>query len=217
MATILIVDDHAVVRQGVRQILASELPDAAFGEASDSSEAIRAFREQAWDVVVLDLNMPGAGGLELIREMKSLKPDCRLVVLSMHPEDPYAVRVLRAGAMAYVSKDSAMEELGQAVVGALKGIRHVSPSVAELLVKRVADQRSQVRHERLSSREFEVFRRLAAGDTVGHVARALSLSPKTVSTYRSRILEKMEMSSNAELTRYAMKHGLLPDGNHNSA
>ena len=200
MTRILLVDDHAVVRRGVRDILTESLGKVTFGEASKPSEAIDKLQAEDWDVVVLDISLPGRGGLDALRDIKRLKPAVPVLVLSMHAEDHYALRALRAGAAGYVNKDSAAEDLSGAVRKVLAGGTHVSVRLAET---------SRPAHERLSDRELEVLRALAAGKTVKEIGVDLSLSEKTVSTYRTRLLEKMQMRTNAELIQYALREGLL--------
>lgn len=208
MLKILLTDDHAVVRQGLKQILSAELKGVRFGEAGNASEAIECLSRENWDVVVLDITMPGRGGLEVLKEIKSTRPGLPVLVLSMHPEDQFAVRILKAGASGYMTKESAPVELVKAVRKVLAGGRYVSPSLAETMAAFLTvDARPP--HERLSDREFLVLRLIASGKQVGVIARELSLSVKTVSTYRARILEKMGMSNNAELTHYAIQNQLV--------
>jgi two-component system, NarL family, invasion response regulator UvrY len=206
---VLLVDDHAVVRRGLKQILIEEFRDAVLGEASDAGSALDLVRREPWDLVMLDVTMPGRSGLEVLGDIKQLRPDLPVLVLSMHAEDQFAIRMLRAGAVGYVTKDNAPEALVGAVRKALEGGRYVSEYLAEQLVFELQHDAGKPVHETLSDREFEVLRLIASGQTVTHIARDLSLSVKTVSTYRMRLLEKMRISSNAELTRYALLHGLL--------
>lgn len=205
---ILITDDHAVVRHGLKQILADEFKRSEFGEARNAQEAIDAVLKQNWDIVVLDITMPGRSGLEVLREIKKHKPRLPVLVLSMHPESQFAVRVLKRGASGYMTKESAPEELVGAIRKILAGGRFVSASLAEKLATYLASDEKQPQ-ERLSDREFQVLRLIGSGRMVGDIARELSLSVKTISTYRSRILEKMGMKNNAELMRYAMQHQLV--------
>ncbi|HEX3772598.1 MAG TPA: response regulator transcription factor [Polyangiaceae bacterium] len=207
MIKVLIADDHAVVRRGLRQIL-SETEDILVGdEAATVHEVRRLAKHQRWDVVVLDINMPGGNGLELIAEIR--KDGARVLVLTVFPEDQYAVRALRAGAAGFLTKESAPEKLIEAVRKIASGGRYVSLELAEALASLVAGEAHGTPHERLSDREFGVFKLLAGGKTVSQVALDLSLSVKTVSTHRTRILKKMEMKTNAELTHYAIKNGLV--------
>ena len=204
---ILIADDHAVVRRGLKQILADEFRKADFGEASNAREALDRIRKENWDTVVL--TMPGLGGLEALKEIKEARPKLPVLVLSMHLEDQFAVRVLKSGASGYMTKESAPEELVGAVKKVLAGGRYVSPALAEKMASYLAIDTPNPPHERLSDREFVVLRMIASGKTVSRIAVELSLSVKTVSTYRTRILEKMGMMSNAELTHYAIKNQLV--------
>ncbi len=206
---ILIADDHAVVRRGLKQILADEFKKAAFGEVGNAREALERVRKENWDAVVLDITMPGRSGLEALKEIKEAKPRVPVLVLSMHPEDQFAVRVLKSGAAGYMTKESAPEELVGAIKKVLTGGRYVSAALAEKMASYLAIDTPNPPHERLSDREFVVLRMIASGKTVSQIARELSLSVKTVSTYRMRILEKMGMASNAELTHYAIKNQLV--------
>lgn len=210
MIRALIVDDHAVVRRGVLQILREELENASLGEASTAEEALRLAHQEHWDVVILDINLPGRSGLEALQDLRRDKPGLPVLILSMHPEDQMATRVLKAGAAGYVMKDSAPTELAAAIRAVMKGGRYVSAALAQRLVMEMQSyEGTRLPHERLSDREFEVFRMIAAGRTVTEIAEILILSVKTVSTYRARILEKMDLSNNAELIHYAAQHGLL--------
>jgi len=209
MMRILIADDHAVVRRGLKQILAGEFKKADFGEASNAREALDRIRKENWDTVVLDITMPGRSGLEALKEMKEARPKLPVLVLSMHSEDQFAVRVLKSGASGYMTKESAPEELVGAVKKVLGGGRYVSAALAEKMASYLAIDTPKPPHERLSDREFVVLRMIASGKTVSRIAAELSLSVKTVSTYRTRILEKMAMTSNAELTHYAIKNQLV--------
>lgn len=206
---VLLADDHAVVRQGLKQILSSELRGIYFGEASNAREAIERVSKEKWDVVVLDITMPGRGGLEVLKEIKATRPKLPVLVLSMHPEDQFAVRILKAGASGYMTKESAPLELVKAVRKVLAGGRYVSPSLAETMASLLAKDTQKQPHERLSDREFMVLQLIASGKPVGVIARELSLSVKTVSTYRARVLEKMGMTNNAELTHYAIHNKLV--------
>jgi DNA-binding NarL/FixJ family response regulator len=206
---ILLTDDHAVVRHGLKQILADEFKRATFGEARNAQEALNRVWKENWDVVVLDITMPGRSGLEVLREIKKSKPRLPVLVLSMHPEGQFAVRVLKRGANGYMTKESAPEELVGAIKKVLAGGRYISPSLAEKLANYVSDDAQKAPQEKLSDREFQVLRLIASGKIVSEIAKELSLSVKTISTYRSRILEKMGMKNNAELMHYAMQHQLV--------
>jgi len=205
---VLVADDHAVVRRGLRQMLAETGDVAVAAEAATAAEALDLVRAQAFDVVVLDLSLPGRGGLDLLGEIKALRPELAVLVLTMHPEKQYAVRALKAGAAGYLTKETAPDLLVDALRRVAAGGRYVSPGLAETLADHVEKGREGAPHEALSDREFAVFRMLAAGRTVGQIAEELSLSVKTVSTYRTRLLEKMGLASNAELMQYAFRHKL---------
>jgi DNA-binding NarL/FixJ family response regulator len=207
---ILVVDDHAIVRQGLKQILGDNFKSARFGEASNTQEAIDRIWKENWDVVILDISMRGRSGLEVLREVKQSRKQCPVLVLSTHPEDQFAVRVLQMGAAGYMTKESAPDELMGAVKKVLSGGRYVSPSLAEKMASYLDMNVQRAPHERLSDREFQVLRMIASGKTVTEISRELSLSVKTISTYRTRILEKMAMHTNAELTHYAV-HNQLTD------
>ena len=201
-------DDHAVFRRGLKEILADEFRGTAFSEAGNAAEAFQHLHRQEWDVVILDISMPGESGLEVLKEAKRLRPRTVVLVLSMHSEDQYAVRVLRAGASGYLTKEMAPERLVAAVRKTLSGGRYVSDSLAEKLALRLGSERDGPLHEALSDREYHVMCLIALGKTVTQIARELSLSVKTISTYRARILEKMKMKSNADLIRYALENSL---------
>ncbi len=202
-------DDHTVVRQGLRHVLADEFRRAEFGEARNAQEALNRVWKDKWDVVVLDITMPGRSGLEVLREIKHSKPKLPVLVLSMHPEDQFAVRVLKSGASGYMTKESASEELVGAVKKVVQGGRYVSPSLAEKMAMYLTVDPKKKPHENLSDREFQVMRLIASGKTVREIAEENSLSVKTVRTYRQRIFEKMSLKRNAELTRYAIEHQLM--------
>lgn len=206
---ILLVDDHTILRSGLRRILEDEFPGLAVGEAGNADEALRSLRKGAWDLVLLDVSLPGRSGLDLLPEVKALHPHLPVLMLSMFGEQQFAVRALKAGAAGYLTKERAADELILALRTVLGGRRYVSASLAEQLAAHVALDRDRPPHERLSAREFEVFRRIAAAKGVTEIAEELGLSVKTVSTYRTRILEKMELGSNAELMQYAIRHGLV--------
>jgi len=209
MIKILIVDDHEVVRDGVKKIFDKQPGIAAFGEAGTAHEALTLAREEEWDVAVLDLSLGGRNGLEVLKELKQIRPRLPVLILSMHSEEQYARRAFRAGAAGYVTKGSSRVELANAVEKVMRGGKYVTPALAEKLVLSL-DRDSQLsRHETLSDREFEVMCLIASGKTVGEIAELLTLSNKTISTYRARILEKMEMKTNAELTYYAIHNHLV--------
>ncbi|MBI3876201.1 MAG: response regulator transcription factor [Verrucomicrobia bacterium] len=206
---ILIADDHAVVRQGLKQILADDFKRATFGEAKNANEAISRVWKDKWDIVILDITMPGRSGFEVLREIKRSHRNLPVLVLSMHPEDQFAVRVLKSGAAGYMTKESAPEALVGAVKKVLAGGRYVSPSLAERMASYLDIDVQKPPHERLSDREFQVLRMIASGKTVTEIAHEHSLSVKTISTYRTRILDKMAMKTNAELTHYAIQNQLV--------
>jgi DNA-binding NarL/FixJ family response regulator len=206
---VLIADDHAIVRRGLRDILAHAYAGTHFAEASTGDEVIQHLGESHFDVLLLDISMPGRSGLDILREVKHLHPRLPVVMLSILPEDQYALRCLRAGAAAYLNKDSAPEELLQTIRKVLRGGRYVSASVADKLVDDLSDPPNRPLHELLSDREHEVMKMIAAGVALTEIALQLHLSVKTISSYRTRILEKMRMKSNAELTRYALEHKLI--------
>lgn len=205
---ILIADDHAVVRQGLMLILARALGPTEFGEAVDSRQTIAVALKQSWDLVILDLSMPGRNGLEALKELKAQRPALPVLVLSMHAEEQYAVRALRAGAAGYLTKANATAELVKAVTHILGGGRYVSATLGEKLASELEGPRPAMLHEKLSDRELEILRLIGSGRTVKEIAAELTLSPNTVSTYRTRLLEKMKMRTSAELMHYAVRNGL---------
>jgi DNA-binding NarL/FixJ family response regulator len=212
---VLIADDHTVVRSGLKQILAEEFKVASFGEARNAQETLDLVGKQDWDVVVLDITMPGRSGLDVMREIRKSRPGLPVLVLSIHPESQFAVRVLKLGAAGYVTKESAAEELVTAVKKVLSGGHYVSAALAEALACNLAIGSVKPPQELLSDREFQVLRLIASGKILSEIARELVLSVKTISTYRSRILEKMGLKNNAELMHYAMQHQLvqiIPEG-----
>ncbi len=209
MTRILIADDHTIVRKGLKQILSEGMTNVEFTEASDASETLFSVTSSSFDILILDLSMPGRSGLDLLKDIIARFPELPILVLSMHPEDQYALRVIKAGAMGYMTKDSAPEELVNAVRKILNGKRYVSALLSEQLVQLVQEPKQGEGHEQLSDREFQVLKLIALGNTVSNIADTLSLSVKTVSTYRTRILEKLHLASNAELTRYAMHHKIV--------
>ena len=209
MSEILIADDHEIVRQGIRALL-EEQPDLEVGgEAATAPEVLERVRERSWDLLVLDLGMPGGEGVETLRRIRSAAPDLPVVILSVHPEDQLARRLLKAGARGYVQKDAASESLVAAIRRVLRGDRYVSPALASRLAADLEEERPERPHETLSDREFQVLRLLGEGKSVSGIADELALSVKTVSTYKTRLLEKMEMETSAELIRYAVEHDLV--------
>lgn len=209
MIRVLIADDHAVVRQGLKQIL-GEIPDMLVaGEATTGPEVLEQARALDWDVLVLDLTLPERSGFDVLLELRAEKPDRPVLVLSMHAEDQYARRLLKAGAAGYLTKESVPEELIQAIRKVVGGGLYISPALAEKLARELGAPSDRAAHETLSDREFQVLRLIATGKTVSQIAEALALSVKTVSTYRSRLLQKMNLRTNAELIHYALQHGLI--------
>lgn len=208
MQRVLLVDDHAVVRRGVRAILEEEMPGVSIGEAGNGDEALAALAEK-FDAVVLDLSMPGRDGFDLLTEIKHRHPKLPVLIMSLHGEEQFALRALRAGAAGYLTKSTAPEQLVAAVTKVLRGGRYISESLAERLAEEVGTATTANPHERLSDREFDVMRGIASGRSVSEIAAQMHLSVKTVSTYRTRLLDKMGMTSNAELTRYALEAGLV--------
>jgi two-component system invasion response regulator UvrY len=206
---ILLADDHPIVRQGVRRILAEALPHADFLEAGDAALVLEHYASARFDAIVLDLSLPGNDGLDLLKHLRRLDRLTPIVVLSLHPESQYAVRALKAGAAAYLSKECAPSDLVAALRRALAGGKYINPALADRLLAQRTDETDGTRHEKLSDREYQVLTLIASGKTVSEVAGQLTLSVKTVSTYRGRILEKMGMKTNAELTYYAVKSGLV--------
>lgn len=209
MIRLVIADDHPVVREGLRRIVAEQPGLAVVGEATTGDEVLTEVRRLAVDVLLLDISMPGLRFLELLRRLREEHPRIRVLVLSTHPEEQYAVRALRAGAAGYLTKDHSPEQLVQAIGKVVRGGKFVSASLAEKLARDLDLGRDQLPHELLSDREYEVLCLLGSGRSVKEVAAMLSLSPKTASTYRARLLEKMRLSTNADLVRYAAQHGLI--------
>ena len=206
---ILITEDHVVVRQGLKLILADHFKKAVFGEARNATEALARVWKDKWDVVVLDITMPGRSGLEVLKEIKRSRPKLPVLILSMHPEDQFAVRLFKAGAAGYLTKESAGDELVGAIKKVVAGGRYISPSMAERMASYLTVDVQKAPHERLSDREFLILRMIGSGKPVGQIAKELSLSISTVSTYRARILQKMDMKNNAELTHYALQKELV--------
>ena len=209
MIRILLSDDHALLRSGLKEILVRDLPGAVCGEAESAREVLDQVERHPWDIVILDVTMPGPSGIDVLRDLKRLYPKLPVLVLSMHPEDQYGKRVLKAGAAGYMNKDVAPGELIKAIQKILAGGRYVSPALAEQLATELGEPSERPLHETLSDREFEVLRMLASGKTVSEIADTLHLSVTTVSTYRGRILEKMGLTTTAELMHYAMHNRLV--------
>lgn len=209
MIRILIADDHTVVRKGLRQILAEEFTDAFIEDVPDAEELINKVIKEKWDVVISDLTMPGKSGLDALQFIKQNFPTLPVLILSIHPEEQYAIRVLKAGAAGYLSKDTAPDELVNAVRRVLQGKKYITLSIAEKIADTFDQDNEKKLHEILSDREFNVFKMIAAGKAVSEIAESLSLSVTTVSTYRARIMTKMNMKTNANLTLYAIENNLM--------
>ena len=209
MIKVLIADDHAVVRQGLKQILGETSDMQVVGEATTGPEALEKARAEGWDVMILDLTLPGRSGFEILKALRAEKPDQPVLILSMHAEDQFAVRLLKAGASGYLTKESVPEELIKAIRKVVAGGKYVSPALAERLAFEMDATSERLPHEALSDREFQVMQMIATGKAVKQIAEELSLSVKTVSTYRARILEKMNLKTNADLIHYAIQQRLI--------
>jgi two-component system, NarL family, invasion response regulator UvrY len=207
MTNVLIVDDHPIVRRGLKDILKEE-GDFAVTETADAQGALNLLEQKPFDLVVLDLDLPGMHGLELLNTIKRQHKQLRVLVLSIYPEDQFAVRVLKAGASGFISKDAVPEQLVSTIRKILRGRKHVSERTADLLVQRLRDDQGTHLHEKLSDREFQVLCSIGEGETIKQIAEALSLSAPTISTYRARILDKMDMKTTAQLVTYAIQNGL---------
>ena len=209
MSQILIADDHAMVRAGLKQFLLEDPSVREVGEAATGQQALDKLRTARWDLLILDINMPDRSGLDILKHVKSGFPETRILIMSGFPERQYAMNVLRAGASGYLAKDSEPDELLKAVRTVLLGRRYVSAALAELLVADMDVDKEKPFHSQLSEREFQIFCKLATGQAVSEIADELCLSVKTVTTYRSRVLEKMRFKSNADITSYALRNGLM--------
>lgn len=205
----LISDDHAIVRKGLKDLLREEFPKAEFFEAVNSQEAITLVSTCAMDVILLDISMPGRNGMETLKQMRAMGIKSPILMLSMHSEDQYAVRALRAGASGFINKESANDELLSAIHRVLNGKKYITAAVAEKLADSVGSPEQKLLHESLSDREMQVLQQIASGKTVSEIAEEISLSVNTVSTYRARILEKLSLNNSAELTRYAIDNHLV--------
>jgi two-component system invasion response regulator UvrY len=211
VAAVLIADDHALIRSSLKRLLEAEPSIESVSEASSGRETMELLKTQPWDLLILDINLPDRSGVDVLKYAHDTYPDVHVLILSGFSERQYGVNMLRAGAMGYVNKEAEPEELLAAVKSVLRGRLHVSDALAEILAQDAATPKGQSLHSSLSEREFQVFRRLAAGLTVSAIAEELKISVKTVSTYRSRLLQKMHFESNADLTAYALRQGLLND------
>jgi len=206
---ILLADDHSVVRNGIMRSLTSSFPNVEFGEAANAVEVLRQINQAPWNLVILDINMPGRSGMDVLKEIKANHPSVPVIIFSMYPEDQFAIRAMRAGASAYLTKDISSKELEKAIREILNGERYFTPSIAALMTHELQDSNNKHSHEQLSDREHQVFLLIASGQNVSTIARKLSLSVKTISVYRSIILKKMNLKNNAEITHYAFKHNLV--------
>jgi len=209
MTRILLVDDHPIVRQGIRQVLSSAFEKSEVGEAANAEQGLNEVRETDWDVMVLDISLPGESGLDLLKDLKREKPHLPILVLSIHPPEQFARRAINAGALGYLTKDSAPTELVKAVSEVIAGRLYVTPAIMDQIASSAAFDSQRHPHEGLSDREYQVLRMIASGLTVTQVAARLHLSVKTISTYRARVLEKMKMKTTAELMHYGIQHGLI--------
>lgn len=209
MIKVMLADDHAIVRKGLRQLLEETGFIQVVAEADDYPAIMKAVRSNDLDVLVMDITMPGKNGIDVLKVVKDEKPKLAVLMLSMHPEDQYAVRALKAGASGYLTKNSAPERLVDAIQTISGGRRYITTELAESLASHLTDDTDKPLHSTLSDREFQTIRLIASGRKLSEIAEELALSPKTVSVYRARILEKMKMKNNAELTHYALKHGLV--------
>jgi DNA-binding NarL/FixJ family response regulator len=209
MTRILLVDDHPVARQGIRTVLVDRIKDAQVSEAADATSALTLLLSGEWDLLIADLSLPGPSGLELIKQVKRVRPDLPTLVLSMHPASQFARRALMAGAIGYLTKDSELDEFLKAIDHVRRGQLYISHDPADALTRRSGQQWDDTPHEMLSDREYQVLRMLGSGLTISEIARDLGLSVKTISTYRARVLDKLGMSSSSELMRYAIQNQLL--------
>ncbi len=209
MIRILVADDHIVVRRGLKMILLEGFPGAHIEEVGDAEDLIKQVMKADWDVVISDLSMPGRSGLDALIQIKPMRPNLPILILSIHPEEQYAIRVLKAGASGYLSKDMAPDELVNAVQKVMLGKKYITPSIAEKLASVFDQDQTKLPHETLSDREFDVLKMLATGRSVSEIAETLFLSVTTVSTYRARIITKMNLKNNAELTLYAIENKLI--------
>ena len=209
MLKILIVDDHEVVRRGIKEILLEGLSFIQVSEASDTQSLIEKALTDTWDIIISDLSMPGGGGIEAVKKIRASKPDTRILIITIYPEEQYALRAFQAGAYGFLNKDTAPDQLVRAVQTILDGKKYIQPTLAERMTAVIGQQANLRPHELLSEREMEVMIRLARGEGVSQIAKDLELTPNTISTYRSRILQKMDLSSNAAITQYAVEQQLI--------
>jgi len=206
---VLLVDDHAILREGLKQIVREHFPKVVFGEAGTAAAAVERLHQKKWDLLILDISLPGRSGLDVLAEVKNACPSLPVLVLSAHAEEHYAVRALKGGAAGYMTKNYPPEELINAILRLLAGRKYVTPSIGEALAARLEGPEAALLHEALSNREFELLRLIASGYSLKEIAQRLSLSESTVGTYHIRLLAKMKMHSDVELTRYAVREGLV--------
>ena len=209
MLKILIADDHAIVRKGLKQILIEEYPSVVVGEVADTEGLMTEIVNHSWNIVICDMNMPGRSGLDALNQLKQVAPQLPVLIMSIYPEDQYALRAIKAGAAGYLAKETIHDDIIKAIQTVQLGKKFITPAVAEKLADAFNNNMDKQPHDLLSDREFDVFKLLASGKSVSEIADLLSLSVTTVSTYRSRILEKMRMQTNADLTRYALEKKLI--------
>jgi len=209
MIQVLLVDDHTIVRKGIKQLLDDTKDIRVSGEAQHAEQMLKEINQKKYDVVVLDISLPGRSGVEALKQLKHIHPNLPVLILSMYPEDQYALRVMKSGAAGYLTKESAPDELENAIRKVAAGKRYISPKVAETLADHLHEPTSTPEYKSLSDREFEVLRRIASGETLTDISQNLSLSVKTISTYRTRILNKLNLTNNSELIRYAIQHKLV--------
>jgi DNA-binding NarL/FixJ family response regulator len=205
---ILIADDHTLVRDGLVNTISKGMLDVTFGETSSAAGVLNEIRNNRWDLLILDINMPGRDGLDVLRELKTLQPDLPVIILSMYPEDQYAVRTLKMGASAYLTKETSSKELITAIQTVLAGRKYLTDSITRILAEEISGKQVNPTHETLSNREFQVFKLIASGKNISGIALELSLSVKTISVYRSNILQKLSLKNNAEITNYAFRNNL---------
>jgi two-component system, NarL family, invasion response regulator UvrY len=206
---ILVADDHSIVREGIVKSLSVNFPGAEFGEAGNAAEVIKKINETIWNLVILDISMPGRNGMDVLKEIKTAYPETKVIIFSMYPEDQFAVRAIKAGASAYLTKDIPTKKLAEAIDRILRGERYLTPSLTDLITNEILDQRVKPAHEILSDREYQVFLYIASGKSVSDIAAELSLSVKTISVYRANIIKKMKLKNNAEIVHYAFKQNLV--------
>lgn len=209
MIKIIIADDHAFLREGIKKTIQDEVDMKVIGEASNANEVLEIMKDSDADIAIIDISMPGKSGLDILKDLKAMKKKFKVLILSMHPEDRFAIRALKAGAVGYLTKESAPDELVKAIRTVLTGRKYVSKALSEKLIDLLSDDTDSLPHEHLSDREYEVFIKISSGKKAVEIAEELSISVHTVNTYRARILEKLSMNSNVELTQYAMHNNLI--------